>query len=61
MAFPVENFSKRGGGGVRFSGNYVKGVYMYWDFSSSSMLGKQFYLDEFQLVPDYTVFEKYGN
>ncbi len=61
MAFPVEMFSKRGGGGVRFSGNYVKGVYMYWDFSSSSMLGKQFYLDEFQLVPDYTVFEKYGN
>ena len=60
MAFPVEKFSKRGGGGVRFSGNYVKGVYMYWDFSSPSMLGKQFYLDEFQLVPDYTVFEEYS-
>ena len=60
MAFPVENFSKRSGGGVRFSGSCVKGVYMYWDFSSSSMLGKQFYLDELQLVPDYTVFEEYA-
>ena len=59
MAFPVENFSKRSGGGIRFNGNYVKGVYMYWDFSSASMFGKQFCLDELQLVPDYTVFEEY--
>ena len=39
----------------------VKGVYLYWDFEKDSMLNTPFYLDELQLVDDYTVFEKYGN
>lgn len=61
MAFPVDMFGARSGGGLRFSGNYVKGVYLYWDFESNSMLNNQFYLDELQLVYDYTVFEEYKN
>ena len=59
MAFPVDMFGARNAGGLRFSGNYVKGVYLYWDFEKDSMLNTPFYLDELQLVDDYTVFEEY--
>ena len=33
---------------------------MYFDYSSDSMLGTPFYLDEIALVEDYTVFTEYG-
>ena len=59
MAFPVDMFGARNASGLRFSGNYVKGVYLYWDFEKDSMLNTPFYLDELQLVDDYTVFEEY--
>ena len=60
LAFPTEDFASRKGTGQSFSAHEVKGVYMYFDYVSDSMLGTPFYLDEIALVEDYTVFTEYG-
>ena len=60
LAFPTMDFGARKGTGEGFSAHEVKGVYMYFDYSSDSMLGTPFYLDEIALVEDYTVFTEYG-
>ncbi len=60
MAFPTADFGSRKGTGESFSAHEIKGVYMYFDYSSDSMLGTPFYLDEIALVEDYTVFTEYG-
>lgn len=59
LAFPTNDFAIRGGGGNRFGGNNITGIYMYFDFSDSSMCGKEFYIDEISLVADYKTFETY--
>lgn len=59
MAFPVSMFGSRNSDGTVFEDNRISALYMYWDFSDASMLGKKFYLDEIQLVEDYKVFENY--
>lgn len=66
MAFPVSDFLYRGGTGTQteaslspFPYQEAVGVYMFWDYSDNGVYtNKSFYLDEVQLVPDYTVFGK---
>lgn len=68
MAFPVKDFTYRSGtgtvsegSGVSFHYNKTVGIYMFWDYSDSgSYTGNKFYLDELQIVADYTAFENYN-
>lgn len=64
LAFPTADFGYRAGTGTGatsgFNGNEIAGVYMFWDYDKSAdYIGKAFYLDEIQLVPDYKTFDKY--
>ena len=67
MAFPVKDFTYRagtgsgtGGSGEAYPYNEIAGVYMFWNYSSTTSEGSKFVLDELQLVEDYTVFEEYN-
>ena len=60
LAFPTGDFASRKGTGESFSAHEIKAVYMYFDYSSDSMLDTPFYLDEIALVEDYKVFTEYG-
>ena len=70
MAFPLSDFGYRAGTGNgspaltdRYADSSVAGIYLFWDYdksASASYTGKSFFLDEFHLVNDYTVFEEYG-
>ncbi len=46
--------------GDSFGGTTISGLYFYWSYAQNAdHTGKSFYLDEIQLVKDYTVFEDY--
>jgi hypothetical protein len=64
MAVPLDNFPGWGQYDTAIDDVYwdyskaIKAVYFYFDFSEDAMLGTEFYMDEFQLVADYTKFEE---
>ncbi len=67
LAFPVRDFlyrpntgSDNAGAGTPFNLYEFSAVYIFWDYAdSASYVNRHFYLDEIQLVEDYTVFEGY--
>ncbi len=64
LAFPSEDFMYRSGTGSSGSNvwcyDHIRGIYLFWDYSNNgNYLNKPFYLDEIQIVEDYTVFEEY--
>ncbi|MBQ3934249.1 MAG: metallophosphoesterase [Clostridia bacterium] len=69
FAFPLSDFGYRAGTGAktpsetaRYPETKIAGIYLFWDYDKTSDLtGKPFYLDEFHLVEDYTVFENAEN
>ncbi len=68
MAFPVKDFLYRVGtgsgtvsAGSAFNQYEFVGIYVFWDYADGApYAGTHFYLDEFQLVADYQVFEDYN-
>lgn len=64
MAVPLDNFPGWGKYDVVIDDVYwdyskaIEAVYFYFDFNDEAMLGTEFYMDEFQLVADYTKFEE---
>ncbi len=65
LAFPTKDFLWWGGsaGGAKgdvFNDYEIAGFYMFWCYAQNeNHVGKPFYIDEIQLVSDYTVFEEY--
>ncbi|MDF2686716.1 MAG: hypothetical protein K0S55_1898 [Clostridia bacterium] len=64
MAVPLDNFPGWGQTNAAIDDTYwdyskaIKAVYFYFDFNDEVMLGTEFYMDEFQLVADYTKFDE---
>ncbi len=56
FAFPIGDFGYRYGTGTNSGLGKIAGVYMYWDFDSTTPAGTYFYLDEIGFTNDYTVY-----
>ena len=54
FAFPVEYMPRVGSGATMSPQTNITGVYFYMCLSEAGMAGKPVYMDEIQLVEDYT-------